>query len=407
MIKVGAEGLYLNSDSGTYFARYRLHRKQVWKSLKTKVLSQARLKLREHMVEVEKNRSIEAPAADLQTLGDCDLLLREQLKTSQQSGRTKENYNNQLDTLARNWPLGDYAKFRPARVTYDVLLQVRTALLENSSWTYNGGKKRKRGYSNAYTNQVIARLGNVLEIARLKGLMHTDPFTKGSMLQSEVWLPNLSRKPEMPSRSDMDKLFVEMATVVAGKNEEPTFSAWRKDRANEAAEHARFLAFSGMRLSEANRMTWDDLRSDSLRVQGVAVVKGRAMRQTKTRASDRSVPIVPAMRALIDEIRTTRKAAGLALSGRILVPHTSLNALRGACKRLGIPRMKHHDLRHYFATTCIEAGVDMPTLSRWLGHNDGGVLVQRTYGHLRDEHSQAAAQKVNFGPVASSPPTPA
>jgi integrase len=60
-------------------------------------------------------------------------------------------------------------------------------------------------------------------------------------------------------------------------------------------------------------------------------------------------------------------------------------------------RITHHDFRHIFATTCIESGVDIPTVAGWLGHNDGGVLAMKTYGHLRPDHSQAAAQKVQFG----------
>jgi integrase len=49
-----------------------------------------------------------------------------------------------------------------------------------------------------------------------------------------------------------------------------------------------------------------------------------------------------------------------------------------------------------FATRCIEAGVDIPTVSRWLGHSDGGALAMRVYGHLRDTHSTEMAQKVHF-----------
>jgi hypothetical protein len=48
------------------------------------------------------------------------------------------------------------------------------------------------------------------------------------------------------------------------------------------------------------------------------------------------------------------------------------------------------------ATRCIEAGVDIPAVSRWLGHQHGGALCMRTYGHLPDEHSQRAALKVTF-----------
>jgi len=67
-----------------------------------------------------------------------------------------------------------------------------------------------------------------------------------------------------------------------------------------------------------------------------------------------------------------------------------------ASKVLGMKRITHHDLRHLFATRCIESGVDIPTVSRWLGHRDCGALAMKTYGHLRDEHSQAMAQKVKF-----------
>jgi len=70
--------------------------------------------------------------------------------------------------------------------------------------------------------------------------------------------------------------------------------------------------------------------------------------------------------------------------------------LAGACRKLGVAHMTHHDLRHLFATTCIESGVDIPTVSRWLGHADGGALAMRTYGHLRPEHSLEAAKKVSF-----------
>jgi hypothetical protein len=75
-------------------------------------------------------------------------------------------------------------------------------------------------------------------------------------------------------------------------------------------------------------------------------------------------------------------------------------AIDSACKKLGITRFTHHDLRHLFATRCIESGVDIPTVSRWLGHKDGGALAMKTYGHLRDQHSTTMAQKVIFTEAA-------
>jgi len=82
--------------------------------------------------------------------------------------------------------------------------------------------------------------------------------------------------------------------------------------------------------------------------------------------------------------------------------HECQGAINTACKKLGIARFTHHDLRHLFATRCIESGVDIPTVSRWLGHKDGGALAMKTYGHLRDQHSANMAQKVVFTEAAAN-----
>ena len=42
-------------------------------------------------------------------------------------------------------------------------------------------------------------------------------------------------------------------------------------------------------------------------------------------------------------------------------------------------------------------------IAGWLGHKDGGVLVARTYGHLRNEHSAAMAKRMNWGASAAEP----
>jgi Phage integrase family len=55
------------------------------------------------------------------------------------------------------------------------------------------------------------------------------------------------------------------------------------------------------------------------------------------------------------------------------------NSMTHAAAKIGMERITHHDLRQLFATICIESGVDIPTVSRWLGHNDGGALCMKTY----------------------------
>jgi integrase len=71
----------------------------------------------------------------------------------------------------------------------------------------------------------------------------------------------------------------------------------------------------------------------------------------------------------------------------------SLNAVR---KKAGLEWIAFHDLRHFFASQCVMAGIDFMTIADWLGHSDGGILVGKVYGHLADTHKQAAARKLRF-----------
>jgi integrase len=121
---------------------------------------------------------------------------------------------------------------------------------------------------------------------------------------------------------------------------------------------------------------------------------------TGTKNSERrQVPIIEPMARLLKNMRESpgsfRDPARRRL-GYILAIRECQKAIDRACAKLSIKRITHHNLRHLFATASIESGVDIATVSRWLGHKDGGALAMRAYGHLRDEHSQAMAAKVNF-----------
>lgn len=149
-----------------------------------------------------------------------------------------------------------------------------------------------------------------------------------------------------------------------------------------------FLAYSGMRIrSEAIWVTWNDVDWKRKEI----IIRGHPKTGTKN-SEIRRIPILPDMEGLLKRLQTEGERG----EDRILKISRCNEALLRACKEIGIRRITHHDLRHLFATRCIESGVDIPTVARWLGHKDGGALAMRTYGHLRNEHSQQMAQKVRF-----------
>jgi integrase len=160
------------------------------------------------------------------------------------------------------------------------------------------------------------------------------------------------------------------------------------------AELVRFLAFGGFRKTEAANITWADCDFD----KGEIIVRGDPVTGTKN-WTIRRVPMIPDMRNLLERMKTESPDA--LPSDPVMRVRECQKAMNRAAKAVGMARITHHDLRHLFATLCIESGVDIPTVSRWLGHKDGGALAMKVYGHLRDQHSVNMAQRVTFNRESS------
>jgi integrase len=164
------------------------------------------------------------------------------------------------------------------------------------------------------------------------------------------------------------------------------------------ADLAGGLAFTGCRVGEGREIEWRDFDFDANFDAGELVVRGDITTGAKN-WEVRRVPLIPDARALFRRMRSERSDEPL--DTKVFRVKEYQKALDRACKKVGTDRITHHDLRHLFATRCIESGVDIPTVSRWLGHKDGGALAMKTYGHLRREHSIAQAQKVSFAPLTT------
>lgn len=160
-----------------------------------------------------------------------------------------------------------------------------------------------------------------------------------------------------------------------------------QEKAKHGADLVELLAYSGCRLSEATSLRWRDVDFE----KGVITITG-GDDGTKNH-EQRTAPMTNALRTVLERLRSDPPPQPADFIAKI---DSAKNGLAAASHRLGFPRFTHHDFRHFFATTCIEAGVDIPTVSRWLGHKDGGALAMRVYGHLRQEHSLAAIKRVLF-----------
>jgi integrase len=160
-----------------------------------------------------------------------------------------------------------------------------------------------------------------------------------------------------------------------------------QQKAKAGADLVELLAYSGCRISEAAALTWGDVDFKA----NTLIIKGGS---EGTKNSERRViPMTHALRTLLERLKNEMPSQ---LQERISPTGRAKTCIQTACRRLNYPTFSHHDFRHLFATTCIESGVDIPTVSRWLGHKDGGALAMRVYGHLRQDHNLVSARMVNF-----------
>jgi integrase len=351
----------LRHKSGRYYARAFAGGKEVWKSLKTSHYSVAEAKLGEFLKEHrERVTNGNGEVSAKMTFGEA-LKIHQQNQADDVTIKpaTRHYWNQIFVALLKSWP--GLADREIRRVTKTDCKEWARAFRKVASPTRH--------------NNTLAGLRHVLEVAKDAGIMYGNPAEKLERV------PVRAKQLTLPS-SDQ---FVQLVDAVQHAG------AWCS---RDCADFIRGLAFTGCRKGEAGQITWRDVDFEA----GEIVVRGDPETGTKNWEL-RRVPLIPDSRALFERMRSDRPSESL--DAKAFRVSECQKALDRACKKVGADRITHHDLRHLFATRCIESGVDIPTVSRWLGHKDGGALAMKTYGHLRREHSIAQAQRVTFTPAAT------
>lgn len=344
------------APSGKYFCRIRVQGRLIRKSLKTDVLSVAKLRLTD---EEKRQRQLAQRQVAMQsgrgemTFADALEIYRAQLEANPNiKSKTKVYYEQRIEFLLRKWPNLEELNVR------DISKQ---ACLD---WA-----ARIKGSGTAFNNTLIV-LRAVLDIAIESGVIYEN---MASHLERRKVRPKELRLPGNAKFTE----FVETIENAGGR-----FS-------RDCADLVRFLAYGGFRLGEARNVTWADC--DFIREE--IIVRSDPEEATKN-SEIRRIPMIAEMKTLLERLRSEEPPESL--SAHVIRVSEAQVSMDRAAKKVGIDHLTHHDLRHLFATRCIESDVDIPTVSRWLGHRDGGALAMKVYGHLRNQHSTNMAKLVRF-----------
>lgn len=367
--KTNVTNLIRYVPKGTLYARVRVCGKLKRKSLKTTKISVAKLRLADFVkAELRKAGARARIGEGKMVFQDClDTFVARLEGNAALKPRSKQYRHERIKALLKSW--SGLAEKDVSKISKDDCLRWAGAYAEKTS-------------PSNYNNTVDS-LRLILKIAKEEGLIYDNPA-------EEIKKKKPKQKVlELPSYAQFQKL---LGAVTE-----------KKVRYSEyCAELIKFLAYGGFRLGEAVRICWADCDFEKKEI----LVRGDELTGTKN-GLVRRVPMIPEMENLLSLMRQNRGIE--TASSLVMRVKKCQGALTSACRKESIKRMTHHDLRHLFATTCIENGVDIPTVSKWLGHKDGGALAMKTYGHLRGEHSRDMALKVSFSPKPLGPihPTPA
>ncbi len=157
-----------------------------------------------------------------------------------------------------------------------------------------------------------------------------------------------------------------------------------------------FLLASGLRLSEALGLTWADVDLEAGTVtvrRAVVFVNHRPVEgPPKSRAGYRTVSL-PAWGVELLRRQAGRSKERVFVSGAGTIPTEA--ALRksflGLCRRLGLPPIRIHDLRHLHISLLALAGVPVKIAQVRAGHSNPQLTLS-VYSHVLGDGDRIAAQ---------------
>jgi len=342
--KVG-QNLYRHETSGTYYALFKRSGKQIRRSLKTKDRSLANRRLREQRRRIEKLST----KADARTLTFDDIAKR---FYETQQVRLKPKSLSRIDTCIK----GLKPSFKGVTVR-----NITQRHCEN--WMTTRGRQIS-AQSYKHERRVLIA---ILDFAVTLGLLLDNPakdFVVARKVPKPIVVP--------PTKEQFCRMIEEIRKADV--------------RAQDGGDLIELLAYSGMRLAEAQALRWGDIDFE----RGTFIVTG-GEQGTKNHES-RCVPLFPALRALLERIGGEKHPEAAELVVKLHGSNGARRCMATACTKLAFPIFSNHDMRHFFCSNAIEKGIDFKVIAAWLGHKDGGLQVAKTYGHLRDTHSHDMAK---------------
>ena len=163
---------------------------------------------------------------------------------------------------------------------------------------------------------------------------------------------------------------------------------------------------TGLRVGEVCALRWENVDFETRRIhveKSIERIYSKEENKTiviidtpKSITSVRTIPINSKLYNILKQIRGKSKKTDFVLTGsseHYVEPRNYQYHFKEILKRNKVKKYKFHTLRHTFATNCIEAGMDIKSLSEILGHADVSITLN-IYVHSSDKAKRKYLEKI-------------
>jgi len=293
---------------------------------------------------------ITAPTARHETLGHL-VEYRLANEISSLSKSRQKNFRWFVNSLEKEFPF--LKDIEVQNITPAVIEEILPKIKQR-----NGKPYKPRSY-----NELVREIKILIEVGIRRGIISQNPFT--TIPKNKKRKPIKDKPTETPSFEQFWKIVEQIR-----RNR---FT----DHAEESANFVEFMGCAGLGAAEVRKLKWVDIKCD---LGKIAISRNKTDQYFE-------IPIYPELKPLLVRLKTS---AGQHYP-RLLFKIKSVpkKALATACRSLGYPNFTPRSLRKMRITDLLRKNVNYQIVAKWQGHQDGGILILKTYSNILSESNES------------------
>lgn len=245
-----------------------------------------------------------------------------------------------------------------------------------------GKKNSDDGFSPSYVRSLAIIIESALKFAQREGYC--------SQLNSPILKPTIKKKELKILTIDTQNILESMILT----------------NPNTTKLGVYIVLQTGLRLGEICALKWEDidLKAKIINVKNTVTrircdnyenaTSKLIIDSAKTDASVRKIPISSALLPVLIKMQKSAVSEYVVSDNADFVSTRTFEyRYKKLLNECGIAKFNFHALRHTFATRCVEAGVDVKTLSEILGHSNVSITLN-TYVHPSMDNKRIQIEKL-------------